>query len=57
MFVSSELLVYFFFLFHNLHFNFIDTTLLIIAKTGLRTNIQAFGFLVLKKSRDPMEGI
>lgn len=39
MFLSSELIVYFFFLFHNLNLNFVDATLLIIAKSGLRTII------------------
>ena len=29
----------------------------IVATTGIRTSIQAFGFIVLKKSRDPLDGI
>ena len=29
----------------------------ILARTGLRTVVQAFGFLYLKVSKDPLEGI
>ena len=63
LFVCSELSSNIFYLFYHYALTYSQdrdlwtTVLNIVARSGTRTLFQAFGFLFLKKSRDPLEGI
>jgi hypothetical protein len=58
LFILSEILVNVILLVHKLiSTSFSDFLVHLFTKTGLRTVVQAYGFLYLKVSKDPLEGI